>query len=69
MAVEYLGLGDDDGTVLGRSSTDLIAFFGNTPTSKVAVITLTTASTIATVENRLQAVIAALIVLGLVKSA
>jgi hypothetical protein len=28
MAVEYLGSGNDDGVNLGRSSTDLIGFYG-----------------------------------------
>lgn len=28
MAVEYLGAGQDDGTNLGRSSTDKIGFYG-----------------------------------------
>lgn len=31
MAVEYLGTGNDDGVVLGRSATDKIAFFNATP--------------------------------------
>ncbi len=28
MAVEYLGAGGDDGTNMGRSTTDLIGFYG-----------------------------------------
>lgn len=31
MAVEYLGSGSDDGTILGRSATDKIAMYGVTP--------------------------------------
>lgn len=36
MAVEYLGTGNDDGVSLGRSSSDKIAFFGGTPTSRIS---------------------------------
>lgn len=39
MAVEYLGTGNDDGVVLGRSSTDKIAFFNATPTAQLAATT------------------------------
>ena len=28
MAVEYLGTGNDDGVILGRSSTDKLGFYG-----------------------------------------
>ena len=31
MAVEYLGTGIPDGTILGRSATEKIAFYGGTP--------------------------------------
>lgn len=31
MAVEYLGQGNDDGTVVGRSATDKVGFYGKTP--------------------------------------
>lgn len=34
MAVEYLGTGNDDGVILGRSSTDKVAFFGGTATTR-----------------------------------
>lgn len=37
MAVDYLGAGSDDGTVLGRSSTDLVGFYGATPIAKATV--------------------------------
>lgn len=39
MAVEYLGTGNDDGVVLGRSATDLIAFFNATPVDQPATLT------------------------------
>jgi hypothetical protein len=50
MAVEYVGTGNDDGVVLGRSSTDKIGFFGlATPVvrrsgSSQSALTLTTAT-------------------------
>lgn len=31
MAVEYLGSGSDDGTILGRSATDKVSLYGATP--------------------------------------
>ena len=36
MAVEYVGAGSLDGTVLGRTSTDKIAFHNATPIAKTA---------------------------------
>ena len=46
MAVEYLGTGNDDGTNLGRSSSDKIGFYGlTTPIarrSSAAMVTLAT---------------------------
>lgn len=34
MAVNYVGPGEDDGTVLGRSSTDKIGFYAATPVAR-----------------------------------
>lgn len=39
MAVEYLGSGNDDGVVLGRSSTDLVGFYGTSPVDQPASLT------------------------------
>lgn len=36
MAVEYLGSGSTDGTILGRSTTDKVAFYGVTPIAQKA---------------------------------
>lgn len=36
MAVEYLGSGSPDGTILGRSTTDKVAFYGVTPIAQKA---------------------------------
>lgn len=47
-AYEYVGLGNDDGTIMGRSSTDLIAFHGATPTARHSIASvLTSATTVA----------------------
>lgn len=42
MAVEYLGTGNDDGVVLGRSSTDLIGFYGMSPVARYSTTALAT---------------------------
>lgn len=34
MAVDYLGAGNDDGTVFGRSTSSLIAFYAATPIAR-----------------------------------
>lgn len=39
MAVEYLGTGNDDGTVFGRSASAKIAFFNATPSAQLAATT------------------------------
>lgn len=65
MAVEYLGAGQDDGTLLGRATTDKIGFYGlATPivrgSAVTTLVTTPTATDIATAVNsiisRLQAV-------------
>jgi hypothetical protein len=57
MSVEYLGTGEDDGTVLGRdSSSDKVGFYGATPVvqpsataqSAVATTVITTVETYTT---------------------
>lgn len=49
MAVKYLDGGNDDGTVLGQSSSTKIGFYGATPIARatVAATTTTTATTTA----------------------
>lgn len=44
MAVKQLSDGGPDGTTLGQSATDLIAFHGATPSDQAAAITLTSGS-------------------------
>lgn len=36
MPVEYLGTGNDDGVVLGRSTSDKVGFHNVTPTARTA---------------------------------
>lgn len=36
MAVEYLGTGNDDGVVMGRSASDKISFYNATPVAQQA---------------------------------
>lgn len=56
MSIEYLGTGEDDGAVYGRSATDKIGFYGATPVvrpaataqSAVATAAITTVSTLTT---------------------
>ena len=65
---EYLGKGQDDGVILGRSSTDKVGFYGATPIVKATVTLTTTAGTTAatTIATDLVALKAALANLGLV---
>jgi hypothetical protein len=68
MAVEYLGTGNDDGVVLGRSSTDKIGFYGlATPIVKPSV-TWPNTGTATTTLNELKAnrLMAALVALNLI---
>ena len=67
MAIEYLGSGSDDGTNLGRSSTDKVGFYGtSTPVAKqtctlAAALTAgtTTPANIAAAVDELHAALAA----------
>jgi hypothetical protein len=42
MAVEYLGTGNDDGVVMGRSTTDKISFYGVSPAVQYSTTALAT---------------------------
>lgn len=61
MAVEYLGAGSPDGTLLGRSVTDKVALYGVTPVSQRSSTTQATsylsASTNVTVPANLTAIV------------
>ena len=68
MAVEYLGTGNDDGVVLGRSATDKIGFYGlSVPIAKPSV-TWPNTGTATTTLNELKAnrLMAALVALNLI---
>ena len=68
MAVEYLGSGNDDGVILGRSATDKIGFYGiATPIAKPSV-TWPNTGTATTTLNELKAnrLMAALVALNLI---
>lgn len=45
MAAEYVGNGNPDGTIFGRASTELIAFYGGTPLAKVSLTQQATTAT------------------------
>lgn len=68
MAVEYLGTGNDDGVVLGRSSTDKIGFFGlATPIVRPSVTWPNTGTATTTLnETKVNRLKAALEALGLI---
>ncbi len=71
MAVEYVGTGSDDGTTLGRATSDKIAFYGTTPVSQRAssdqATVTTSASFGATQALLLNQVRDALVQLGAIK--
>lgn len=50
MAAEYLGKGEDDGVILGRSTTDKVGFYGTAPVVQptVTAIGTTTISQVGT---------------------
>jgi hypothetical protein len=58
--------GNDAGTILGQSATDLISFHNATPSDQYTTITLATSSTIATVVARVQSILAMLREKGLI---
>lgn len=65
MAVEYLGMGADDGTVMGRSATDKIGFHGATPIAQ-ATVTMTTSTTTGNLRIDVDQIHQALIDLGFI---
>jgi len=69
MAVEYLGSGNDDGTVLGHDATTAkVGFFGiATPVVKPQITAVATATATTTLnERKIDRLYAALLSLGLV---
>ena len=73
MAVEYLGSGNDDGVVLGRSASDLVAFHNATPCNQAgAIADITVTGTYATddtpIETAINSILAALREKGIIAS-
>lgn len=68
MAVEYVGTGNDDGVLLGRSSTDKIGFYGlTTPIARgAAVTTLATTPTATDIATAVNSIISRLQALNLI---
>lgn len=68
MAVEYLGTGNDDGVLLGRSSTDKIGFYGlATPIVRPSVTWPNTGTATTTLnEAKCNRLMAALVALNLI---
>lgn len=67
MAVEYLGTGNDDGVVLGRSSTDKVGFYNATPIVRPSVTWPNTGTaTTALNETKVNRIMTALVNLGLI---
>lgn len=65
MAGKQLSDSNPTGTVMGQSSTDLIAFHGATPSDQRAVLTLATAATLATTTAAVNELVSLLIEKGL----
>lgn len=68
MAVEYLGTGNDDGVLLGRSSTDKIGFYGlATPIVRPSVTWPNTGTATTTLnETKINRIMSALVALNLI---
>jgi hypothetical protein len=67
MAKHNLHDGNDEGTVMGSATTDLVGFHGSAA-DQAAAITLATNATIATVRTAVRSIITALVEKGLVAS-
>ncbi len=66
MAVEYVDSGNDDGSVLGRTS-GLIGFYGTSPVTKgAAVTTLATTPTATDIATAVNSIISRLQTVGLI---
>lgn len=64
---EYVGDGRPDGTVVGRTSTELLGFFGKTPIAQPSVTWPNTATATTTLnETKVNRIMAALVNLGLI---
>lgn len=69
MAAEYLGTGNDDGVIVGRSATDKVGFYGATPVVQAGAITaLATTPTATDIATAVNSIITALENAGIVAS-
>jgi hypothetical protein len=68
MTEKQLSDGNPDGTVLGQSASDLVAFHGATPVDQAASISLATNATIATTNAAVRSIITALYEKGLIEA-
>jgi len=68
MANKQLSDGGPDGTTMGQSASDLIAFHGATPSNKATIATLTS-GTLGDANAKINAILDALIEKGLVGAA
>jgi hypothetical protein len=64
--IDYKGDAGPDGTVVGRSATDLLAFHGATPIARASIASVATAATVATAVASIQAILTALSNKGLI---
>jgi hypothetical protein len=69
MALKELSDGGPDGTRLGQSATDKIAFHGTAVVAQQTVTAVATGATAATIVTALQALQDAINTLGLIKNA
>lgn len=65
MAVQYLDTGNEDGTVLGQSASELVGFHG-VAVDQAGAITLASAATIATIRTAVRNILIALREKGLI---
>ncbi len=64
---EYVGDGRPDGTVVGRTSTEKVGFFGKAPTAQPSVTWPNTGTATTTLnETKCNRLMAALVTLGLI---
>jgi len=64
--LKELSDGGPDGTRLGQSSTDLVAFHGVTPIARASIASIATAATVGTAVASVQAILTALSNKGLI---
>lgn len=66
MAAEYVGTGNDDGLIVGRTS-GLVGFYGKSPVAKgAAVTTLATTPTATDIATAVNSIISRLQTVGLI---